>query len=334
MGFGYSTKHVRYHMTMVFSTKHIMGAAAKRVLTQERIDALREGPLRKYMVESVISREKPFARIRRRLLGHEKPTLFHLDVHLTDHCNLNCRGCEHYSSISKPVFADFEEVRADLARLASLFKTIEQIYLLGGEPLLHPQVNDFIYGTRELFPATRLYLMTNGILVTRMDDDFWKALADTKTTLLCDSYPINIDRARINELGVLHGVTIEWMAETSEFFKIPVDVTGSQNAAASFNRCRGLSNCAIVRDGKIYPCAHIAYAHILIDEFGEERDLDALVPREGDFVDIYKTDNGDEIIDALMSPSPWCANCAFDDFSTYEWGRTDRDPREWFGDEA
>ncbi len=73
----------------------------------------------------------------------------------------------------------------DLTRLAELFEGIEQMYLLGGEPLLHPEVEAFVREARRIFPATRLSLMTNGILVTRMPESFWETLHATETRLCC-----------------------------------------------------------------------------------------------------------------------------------------------------
>lgn len=308
--------------------KNVRGAM-KRVLPHAVVERLRSGPLRRYYVESIISKEGRARRLVRRALTHERPTLYHLDVHVTDHCNLNCRGCEHYSSISEPVFADLANTVRDLERLAELFESIEQIYLLGGEPLLHPQVEEFVRETRRIFPATRLYVMTNGVLVTRMPESFWETLAQHDVTLLCDSYPINIPHDKIDELGRAHGVTIEWMKPAEEFFKIPLDPAAGSDPARSFDRCRGLSNCAIVRDGCLYPCAHIAYADIPAKKF----DLPSILPTEDDSIAIFGDATGDQIIDFLMTPVPWCAHCDFDSFEKYEWCRGSGDAEEWLATE-
>jgi len=298
---------------------------AKRMLPESVVSRLRSGVMRKYYVQSLISRESGVHRFVRRAVTHERPTLYHLDVHVTDHCNLNCRGCEHYSSVSDPVFADLASTVKDLARLAELFDNIEQMYLLGGEPLLHPEVEAFVLEARRLFPRTRLSLMTNGILVTRMPESFWRTLHETGTTLLCDSYPINIPHERIDELGAAHGVTVEWMKPAEEFFKIPLDPTASCDPAKSFDRCRGLSNCAIVRDGRLYPCAHSAYADILVKRFG----LEGIDPVDQDSISIWDDADGDRIIDFLMRPTPWCAHCDFDSFETYDWSRGQGTVDEW-----
>jgi len=196
--------------------------------------------------------------------------------------------------------------------------------------LLHPEIDAFVHETRRIFPSTRLYVMTNGVLVTRMPDSFWQTLHETQTTLLCDDYPIRIDREKIDGLGQVHGVRIEWMKPAEEFFKIPIDVTASCDASRSFDRCRGLSNCAIVRDGRLYPCAHAAYADIPAKKFGVED----ILPCDADSISIFGDADGDDIIRFLMTPIPWCAHCDFDSFETYEWARGKGEPSEWLKTES
>lgn len=276
--------------------------------------------------KSEISRETRTQRFIRRAFTHKKPSLFHLDVHVTDHCNLNCRGCDHYSSISDPHFADINQTARELERLAELFEDIQRIYLLGGEPLLHPQVDDFVRETRRIFPSAKLCVMTNGLLVTRMPGSFWDTLREQSAVLLCDNYPIRIDHDEIDELGRSHGVTVEWVKPIEEFFKIPIDVSAGSNPKRSFDMCRGLANCAIVRDGRLYPCAHIAFADIPIKRFGVE----GIVPGEGDSLAIFDDVTGEQALDFLTHAVPWCAHCDFGSFKMSEWGRSKGEADEWF----
>jgi molybdenum cofactor biosynthesis enzyme MoaA len=78
----------------------------------------------------------------------QKPELKYLELHLTDHCNLNCKGCGHYSPIAQENFASFVEFKKDMLRLGHLFRNIQIIRLMGGEPLLHPDVAFFLLKTR------------------------------------------------------------------------------------------------------------------------------------------------------------------------------------------
>ena len=277
-----------------------------------------------YYPPSMVSRESSMRRWLASRVLRRRPRLNHFEIHLTDHCNLNCKGCGHFSNLCGPALLGLDAFETDMSAMAALFD-VEQIFLLGGEPLLHPQVSDFVRAARRLFPDTRLYLMTNGTLVTRMNEAFWHALADTHTILLCDLYPIGLPVEEIDALGRANGVVVEWTDARSEFFKIPIDRQGGQDPADSFRRCSGINNCPMVKDGRIHPCAYVAYVDALSERFG----LDGLEVGECDSISIRDGADADEIMRFLTKPVPWCRHCDFDSFEMFEWGRSQRGPDEW-----
>lgn len=279
--------------------------------------------LRLYYPPSMVTRESAASRWVESRLGSKLPLLYHFEIHITDHCNLNCKGCGHFSNLSKSSFVDAAKFDADLGALAEKLR-VEQIYLLGGEPLLHPDVNEIIRKARARFPSTRLYVLTNGVLVTKMGEEFWRALFETGTILMCDAYPIGLPAEEIGRLAADHGVVVEWTDERDKFFKIPIDVDGSQDAADSFRRCSGICNCPMYKDGRLYPCAYSAY----IDLFSDRFELDGLESTESDSISIRDNDSA-AIMEFMTRPVPFCRHCDFDHFEMYPWGRTERKIEEW-----
>src|SRR5712692_4020726 len=75
-------------------------------------------------------------------------------------CNLACAYCNEYDDYSKPVPLDVMRRRLD--RLAELGTTI--ITLSGGEPLLHPELDDIIARIRK--HGIMAGMITNGYLLT------------------------------------------------------------------------------------------------------------------------------------------------------------------------
>ena len=75
-------------------------------------------------------------------------------------CNLSCTYCNEYDNYSKPVALDTMLGRLEL--LGNLKTGV--ITLSGGEPLLHPELDDIIRGIRK--NATLAGLITNGYLLT------------------------------------------------------------------------------------------------------------------------------------------------------------------------
>ncbi len=75
-------------------------------------------------------------------------------------CNLSCTYCNEYDDFSKPVPLDVISRRLEL--LGNLKTGV--ITLSGGEPLLHPELDEIIRGIRR--HATLAGMITNGYLLT------------------------------------------------------------------------------------------------------------------------------------------------------------------------
>lgn len=323
-------------------------AAAVRTLPTALVERLRKALIRRYHLPYIVEPESALRRfVKRRILRmyyppsmitrqsrpvrwfhtrvlRQKPRLFHFEIHLTDHCNLNCKGCLHFSNLSGQFFVKADELRNDLRAMARLFDT-EQVYLMGGEALLHPDIAELLRVAREELPRTRLSLMTNGLLVTRMDEEFWTALADTDVTLICGSYPIKLPAEEITALSEKHGVRLEWTTPRDEFFKIPIDLEGTQDPVSAFRRCEGVGNCAMVRKGRLYPCAYSAYSDVLAGEFK----LSGIEATDEDSFAIHEASDPEAAMRFMLKPIPWCRHCDFGRVSMYQWGHSRRELSEW-----
>src|SRR5687767_9091206 len=91
-----------------------------------------------------------------------------VEFNLTEHCNLKCARCDHASEALPAKFADLDSFRADLEALAAVLHARE-LKLLGGEPLLHPRLPDFLRVARASGIADTITVVTNGVLLHRTD---------------------------------------------------------------------------------------------------------------------------------------------------------------------
>lgn len=301
----------------------LLRSLAIRILPARWYSTVRRMYGKRFPASAMVTTESWTSRTFQRHVLRAKPTLHHFEIHVTDHCNLNCRGCAHFSNISPPWFADPEAFRSDMQVMGRLFR-VDQIYVLGGEPLLHPDLVRFLDISREVFPETRIYLLTNGLLLTKMPDEFWSALARTRSILLVDDYPTGIPVEEIKRLSAERDVTLEWTPRREEFFRLPIDLDRKHDSFESFRRCQGYNNCPIVRNGRLYPCAYIAYSDVLEQRFSIETG-DSVASS----ISIHDADDAWAVMDFLLQPVPWCAHCDFGNFSFQKWGRTRRDLSEW-----
>ena len=276
---------------------------------------------------SMISRDSALARVGQRAL-FRRPRLWHVEFHLCDHCNLNCKSCGHFCSIAPEYFLPLDEFCRDARALAANFRQIEEVYLLGGEPLLHPDLPAFIYAARELLPARRLVVLSNGVLAGKMGDKFWEALRATDATLLITAYPLKLARDRIEARANAHGARVEWTETIDRFFLAPLVESGDRDPYESYCACQGYSACPIVRGGALYRCGAAAYADYLRATFGLKGFQ--LEPEDRLALDTAPTRAQSwRLLNRLLAPAPFCRFCDFSRFHYFDWGRTKRRLSEW-----
>lgn len=94
------------------------------------------------------------------------------EINVVEHCNLSCRGCSHLSPIAPKYFVDPQSLLRDLTMLARVYQ-VDFVRLLGGEPLLHPNLTAVMDTIEASGIASRICLVTNGLLLSRMDEHLW-----------------------------------------------------------------------------------------------------------------------------------------------------------------
>jgi len=105
-----------------------------------------------------------------------------LELNIAHHCNLNCRRCSHLSPTASKYFMQPERVLKDLTILGKFCQS-RQIRLLGGEPLLHPELMQIIEGITESGISEYVTVCTNGMLLENMSDLFWRKVDQIKISL-------------------------------------------------------------------------------------------------------------------------------------------------------
>jgi len=98
-----------------------------------------------------------------------------LEYNLVDHCNLSCSNCSHFSPHLKSKYAQLETFKCDLEALARVYK-VTRFRFVGGEPLLHKQILEFIAVVKSSGIADKIQICTNGVLLDRVDDEVFRQI--------------------------------------------------------------------------------------------------------------------------------------------------------------
>ncbi len=276
--------------------------------------------------ENVLSRKQRQENARR--LSPQK-LLTRLEVDITHHCNLNCAGCSAFSPlIADPLIADFDAFKRDMKRLSCLLDgRLSVLHLMGGEPLLHPQIGDFAQCARTYFPDTAIRIVSNGILLAEMPDAFWAICRESRIIISVTRYPIKLNYAIVSAIAESHGVDFEFFSTAVDktTMNIAFDPSGKQNPCESFTNCNMANFCVRLRNGKLSTCSLVLNIEFFNNAFGT-----SMHPCPDDYIDIHTVQTGRDILDFLSKPIPFCRFCAVQS-RTYDnpWRISSRDINEW-----
>ncbi|MCL1945938.1 MAG: radical SAM protein [Chitinivibrionia bacterium] len=252
------------------------------------------------------------------------------EVHICDHCNLNCKSCGHFSPIAEKRFVDLDILQRDFSRLSQLSnRKCEVIDLMGGEPLLHPKIIEIFDIAAKYFDTT-IQLVTNGILLSSQPDEFWESCNKNRITILLSAYPIRINRDRIRARAHKFGVTFTSRLKFREkdWFQTTTDITGSQNIETAYSNCASGNICLYLEDGKLATCG-LPFFTKHFNKYFNHSEVKFDEPSKEDFVDIFKVNSLDEIFERFTRPIPYCRYCKPDSVKFGKWELSERKIEEW-----
>ena len=252
------------------------------------------------------------------------PHLGLLSVQVVDHCNLNCKGCSAYSPLAKEWYADVVQIQKDLLELAKKVQ-FGQIVLIGGETLLHPQLTELVQIVKRIYPKASVVITTNGILLPKMSDDFWKVCNEERVLIIVSVYPpyqekmsTYVELARKNKVSVLP-------IFSSDVWKLLKNspMGSGYSADKIFRKCP-LKTCHRLYHSKLYLCQMCFLEHYN-RYFNENHET-----VKG--YDIYKY-SGKELVEFMKRPDPACRYCTWVmKNETTQWDYSKREKSEWCGD--
>lgn len=263
-------------------------------------------------------------------LKRKNPADMSIQIHMADHCNLRCKGCNAFAPLIEECFADIAVIKNDLARFAELTGgAIGSLTISGGEPLLHPRLPEVLEYARKCFPGQKLQIITNGILLEKAREEFWAGCRDNDVTISFTHYPIEVNIEKIKELALSHNVRFVYQDDTDVREKTmsftPLDPSGKQDMLDSFKLCYMSNDSFVLENGRIYTCPIIAHIEHFNKFFNQN-----FVVSEYDYSDIYKVENIDEILDLLCKPVPFCRYCnKRNRVSGLNWEESRKEISEW-----
>lgn len=250
-----------------------------------------------------------------------------LEYHIVDHCNLNCAGCSHFSPLAEHWFVDPEDFEREWKEVADSSLEIKRIRILGGEPLLHPELGYMLKCVRCLFPISDINVVTNGILLNKRKAELLPVFNKYNISLTVSCYPgLNLDYKDITS-----GFPKVEMYNKAGFWNISLHDKADFPVSAFYSCFSGsMAKCHFLKDGRIYPCCIIPNLPHFFKYFGGGAAMDLIkIPlNEGSIA--VKGHTPEEIEKFLRTPNEFCAHCNTKRaIEAHPWEQTKYNIKEW-----
>jgi len=191
------------------------------------------------------------------------------EINAVDHCNIACMDCNHASPTAKMKTANPDVVFRDLSIL-SLFYKSAVIKIIGGEPLLHPNMLALLKAVRSSSVSKHIILITNGILLSQMKDEIWAEIDEIELSV----YPqteslLTPHMAAIYQSAKLHQVRL--VMYYYEDFRATFSMIGTTDHALTqriYSACKlaRLWGCQSVHEGYFFKCPQSIYMPNILDK--------------------------------------------------------------------
>jgi Radical SAM superfamily/4Fe-4S single cluster domain len=89
-----------------------------------------------------------------------------IEFYITNVCNLTCEGCNRFNNYNFAGWQRWSDYKADYEEWAK-YVDIDRIVILGGEPLLNPDILDWVYGINQVFKRN-VQILSNGTRLNKV----------------------------------------------------------------------------------------------------------------------------------------------------------------------
>lgn len=203
-------------------------------------------------------------------------------------CNLSCEGCTTFSDLKHRGYTEWRTVKEWLTQWTPRVN-FKGVGFMGGEPLMHPYIQDWIIGIREILPLAQIRFITNGLLL----DKHWDVLhlLDTvgNSVLKISQHldDTNLHRSieklfewqtwqPVEEFGIHRWKSSSGMRlqinRPTHFYKTFQGsyhdmVPHNNDPVAAFDLCVQ-KKCPMLHDGKLFKCGTLALTTKVLERFG------------------------------------------------------------------
>lgn len=225
-----------------------------------------------------------------------------LEMHIVDHCNLNCASCNHFSPLAQKWEISLEDFECQLINARDNLKNIKRLMLLGGEPTLHSNLLEICKIAKKILPDTNIDILSNGVNINQILDQ--KEEFETLGVLFsfC-SYPGYTNYDAINKVSNISN----YFNTRVESYQTLVDIEGTQDNFNNFFNCvKHKLPCLTLKNNQLYICPFAAH----LEHFCKKTNINIPLQKDVDYLEITDIKQDMDIVQRFcFTPKNICKYC-------------------------
>ena len=177
---------------------------------------------------------------------------------ITDKCSLKCKNCDGYMPYhTNPQNDTYETIADSYNKIMNVCKEVDAIDILGGEPLVHPEIAEITRFFVEDVHCHKVTIISNGTIVPSAE--LISVLKSSKCTFRISDYG-KISSKKEEIIALLNKENIKYEITNYQYWdSIPLIQKTNETVEqlnAKYSTC--VTNALYVKHGKLFQCSFVA----------------------------------------------------------------------------
>ena len=235
--------------------RHYMG-----VSNEQRLEKMREYCKQRFLDD--------YLRLQMSPSTDQRVAIENLEINVVLGCNLKCEYCSHFGRYMKGI-VPLEELMKWYATWSPKIAP-ETVKIIGGEPLLHPDIIAVVEETRRYWPDSEIEFVTNGLRFPKADQRLFFTICkqDVRVTVSRHFDDPHFNKGFTQAIETLRTYGIEPYIPQSNWYWMKYYRLDEQGKAIPYQsdsskawlNCCVKNACTTLMDNKLYRCPQLACA--------------------------------------------------------------------------
>lgn len=202
-----------------------------------------------------------------------------ITVSITTKCTLRCKNCcALIPYFKEPKYFNKKEIIKSMRVLSQSVDAIKTFNIIGGEPLLHPDLVEICNEASKINNVRNIVIITNGTIIPRID--MFKSIKNSVSYIQVSDYgTLSKSKSQLKKIARKNNIFVEYIENNSKWIDLGNLKKRNRDKVENqkiFKSCSHVNECNAIVNGKLYFCGWSAFGTAL-----------CIIPKnENDFINL------------------------------------------------